>query len=551
MFLFDFFRSFLPLHNPIGFGAADFVELALALLLVALTILRVEASPFVLKIATRTGLCMLALGALPVVLRLALLSHAPVPIPAGSDDFSYWLLADTLHHFRLANPMHPMREFFEAVFILQEPSYSSIFPLGQSIVMAAGWLLFGYPWAGVLLSAGALCALVYWMLRAWTTPGWAVTGGLLAVMQFGVLSYWVNTYWGGAVSACAGCLVFGALPRLRECAKPLDGVALGAGLGFELLTRPFEFAVMLLAVVAYFALHRHWKFPWRTIALAFLPAASLLLLQNYSVTGSWLTMPYQLSRYQYGVPTTFTFQPNPTPHHALTQEQELDYRAQSAVHDGPGFATRFVERLGFYRFFLLPPLYLALPLFVLCLRERRFAWLAATIALFAIADNFYPYFYPHYVAALACLFLAAALAALEGLYNWSPFAARVLLLLCGAHFIFWYGIHALGNENVRLAMAPYESWDYLNEGDPEGRIAIERQLAATPGKLLVFVHYSSIHSFHEWIHNAADIDSQRIVRALDRGGEEDEKLHEYYPDRTILFLEADARPPRLLAAPAR
>jgi len=33
MFLFDFFRSFLPLHNPIGFGASDFIELALAALL--------------------------------------------------------------------------------------------------------------------------------------------------------------------------------------------------------------------------------------------------------------------------------------------------------------------------------------------------------------------------------------------------------------------------------------------------------------------------------------------------------------------------------------
>jgi len=30
MFLFDLFRSFLPLHNPIGFGAADFMEFALA-----------------------------------------------------------------------------------------------------------------------------------------------------------------------------------------------------------------------------------------------------------------------------------------------------------------------------------------------------------------------------------------------------------------------------------------------------------------------------------------------------------------------------------------
>src|SRR5580693_2651970 len=87
MFLFDFFRSFLPLHNPIGFGASDFIELALAALLVLLTFARAEAQPLVQKLALRTGLCMLAIGALPVILRLALLAHAPVPRAAGSDDF--------------------------------------------------------------------------------------------------------------------------------------------------------------------------------------------------------------------------------------------------------------------------------------------------------------------------------------------------------------------------------------------------------------------------------------------------------------------------------
>lgn len=554
MFLFDFFRSFLPLHNPIGFGASDFIELALAALLVLLMFVRAETEPMVRRFAARTGWCMLAIGALPVILRLGLLAHAPVPAAAGSDDFSYWLSADTLRHFRLANAAHPMHEFFEAVFVLEVPTYSSIFPLGQGLAMAAGWLLFGTPWAGVLLSVAALCALTYWMLRAWTTPGWAVVGGLLAVMQFGVLSYWVNTYWGGAVSGCAGCLVFGALPRLRfaffmkASGRLRDGVALGAGLGFELLTRPFEFAVMMVCVAAYLAVERRLKLPWRAIALAFTPAVALMLAQNYAVTGSWTTMPYQLSRYQYGVPATFTFEANPVPHRALTQEQSLDYRAQSAVHDGPGFWQQASDRAGFYRFFLLPPLYLALPLFLLRLRERRLAWALAAIALFALADNFYPYFYPHYVAALTSLFLAIAIAGLERLAGWSPFAARLIVLLCAAHFIFWYGIHAMRDENVRLAMAKYETWDYLNEGDPEGRLAIDGQLAAIPGKLLVFVHYSAMHGFHEWIHNAADIDRQRIVRALDRGGVEDEKLHEYYPDRKILFLEADARPPRLIEA---
>ena len=36
MYLFHVLRSFLPLHNPIGFGASDFIEFALAALLVQL-----------------------------------------------------------------------------------------------------------------------------------------------------------------------------------------------------------------------------------------------------------------------------------------------------------------------------------------------------------------------------------------------------------------------------------------------------------------------------------------------------------------------------------
>src|SRR5215468_4254128 len=132
MYLFHLLRSFLPLHNPIGFGAADFVELVLCAALVALALGRRWVKDAGSRLARQTGWSMLALAALSVVLRLALLSHAPVPTPVGSDDFSYLLAADTIAHGRLANPMHPLREFFESIFVLQEPSYSSIFPLGQA-----------------------------------------------------------------------------------------------------------------------------------------------------------------------------------------------------------------------------------------------------------------------------------------------------------------------------------------------------------------------------------------------------------------------------------
>src|SRR6266478_2587399 len=102
MFLFQFFRSFLPLHNPIGFGASDFIELVFAVLLVFLVIARRPwLEPYAQRLAGKTGLCMLSLAALPVVLRLLLVLHHPIPMPTVSDEFSLFLVADTLLHFRL------------------------------------------------------------------------------------------------------------------------------------------------------------------------------------------------------------------------------------------------------------------------------------------------------------------------------------------------------------------------------------------------------------------------------------------------------------------
>src|SRR5580693_9462392 len=224
------------------FGPSDLLELTLAALLVLMAIVsRPWIEPVASRLAPKTGWCMLLLALLPVALRLALLPHHPVPSPDVYDEFGHLLVADTLLHFRLANPPHPLHQFFETYFVLQEPAYGSIFPIGQGLAIALGWTLFGHPWAGVALSIGALCALCYWMLRAWTTPGWALIGGLLAVIEFGPLNQWMNSYWGGGVSALAGCLVFGALPRLRENGHTRDAVLLGLGLAIQLLTRPFEF----------------------------------------------------------------------------------------------------------------------------------------------------------------------------------------------------------------------------------------------------------------------------------------------------------------------
>ena len=514
------------------FGPSDLLELTLAALLVVMAwVSRPWIEPFARKLAPHTGWCMLLLGLLPLALRLALLSHHPMPRPEVYDEFGHLLVADTLLHFRFANPPHPLHQFFETFFVLQSPTYASIYPIGQGLVLALGRAFFGLPWAGVLLSTATMCSLCYWMLRGWTTPEWALLGGVLAVIEFGPLSAWMDSYWGGSVAAAAGCLVFGALPRIRASGRIRDGAFLGLGLGLHWLTRPYETIFLGLAVLLFLLPNlRGLAKPALAAGIVLLPAIGLSLLQNKQITGNWTTLPYALSRYQYGVPAAFTWQTNPQPHQDLTREQQLQYKMQTSFRSsGPETIQTYWQRLEyrvrFYRFFFLPALYVALPFFLLSLRQFRFVWVALTLSVFALGVNFYPFFEVHYLAALTCLFVLVSVTALDRM---NVNAARFVVFFCIAHFLFWYG-RSFFDQPVFARGA-----------------AIHRKLAQAPGQQLVFVRYWPQHIFQdEWVYNAADIGQARIIWARDLGSSEDQKLLRYYPGRTAWLLQPDAMPPRL------
>jgi len=59
------------------------------------------------------------------------------------------------------------------------------------------------------------------------------------------------------------------------------------------------------------------------------------------------------------------------------------------------------------------------------------------------------------------------------------------------------------------------------------------------------VRYGPNHVYQEWVYNRADIDAAPIVWARDLGGDQNETLRRYYPDRTVWLLQPDVRPPLL------
>jgi len=73
----------------------------------------------------------MSIGAVTILGRAALLPWLAVPQAKVHDEFSYLLAADTFAHGRLANPSHPVSIFSDALHVIQEPSYASMYPTAQ------------------------------------------------------------------------------------------------------------------------------------------------------------------------------------------------------------------------------------------------------------------------------------------------------------------------------------------------------------------------------------------------------------------------------------
>jgi hypothetical protein len=228
---------------------------------------------------------------------------------------------------------------------------------------------------------------------------------------------------------------------------------------------------------------------------------------------------------------------------------------QSNFHPGIDTVSSYVERLAFrvryYRFYFYAPLYLALLAFLVTIRSYQWLWVALTCLLFALGINLFPAFQFHYLAAVVCLFVLISVRGLQQIETRVPHGveiARAIVFLCVAQFVFWYGLHLPDSRAFAANTRRFDVWGGINHTNPDRRIEVDRELAATPGKLLVFVRYWPQHIFQdEWVYNGADIDGQRVVWARDLGDAEDANLTAYYKDRKVLVLEPDARPPRISA----
>ena len=513
--------------------------------------------------AQRRVFSVTVLGFSALAVRVALLPILPIPVPQVDDEFSHLLLADTLAHGRLANPAHPMWVHFETFFVNWQPTYASMYYPGHALFLALGQVVLGHPFWGVWLSSGLMCAALGWAFQGWMNPGLALLGGALALIRLGTFSYWADSYWGGTVSAFAGALVIGALPRLKATQQIRHSSLMGFGMALLAATRPYEglfLCVPLLASLVWW-IFRNWQSRPSLMRMV-VPALCVLVCALsalgyyfWRVTGSPFITPYQLNMRAYGMiyfpwdklqPVQF--------HHAGL---EAFYRGPAVVnflrmaHEHP-LRLQFLKAIVIWLFYFGPALtipWVALLLLHGKLRnslmpEFRFLLILGAISYVAFMLPF-AIGQPHYVAPLTVVFYCTTLLIMRALYHWAPtgrFLARSVPLICMLLFV------------TRVAapvvhLNPRPSWirtwcsrDFENVA----RARIQNELDHTPGMHLIIVRYAPNHDFilDEWVFNNADIDSSKVIWARDMGARNAELVN-YFRGRKAWLVEPDYNPPRL------
>jgi hypothetical protein len=543
--------SLLPFSSTITgtlFIGLAFCALALLAPKTTKTIFR-RTEQFFARLAARKALAILGIFFTVAAIRILLLPLLPVPVPGIHDEFSYLLMADTFAHGRLANPPHPMWMSFETFHVNWFPTYSSMYPPAQGLVLALGQIL-GHPWIGVLLSDSAMCAAILWMLQAWMPARWALLGGVWVAMKLSIASYWMNSYWGGAVAALGGALVLGALPRITRRAKTRDVLLLGLGIAILANSRPYEGLLLCLPAAGFF----FWWLTGKTepqinlhqrIRNVLLPLAAMLFLlaafmgyYNWRLTGNPLLFPHTLNVRTYHTAPIFVWG-RVRPPLQYDNQQFVDFYTDWEHEEYPGTlrGAKNASWLKLSRYsttFFWMGLLLALPGAPFALRDRRIRLLVITFFLGVAGLFTVTWSNPHYAAPLTCVFFALIVQSIRHVRTMGIAGRPIGIALS------WAIVTLLAM--VTGSAVAHRSCDSLHwtcEGDPS-RAAIQKKLENTPGKHLVIVRYEEDHNVHdEWVFNGAEIDTAKVLWARELSAQQNDRLFAYFKDRQIWLATPD------------
>lgn len=168
--------------------------------------------------------------------------------PVTDDEWVYQFQADLLSRGKLFALPHPLREFFDNVFIVNAGKWYGKYPPGHPLLLVPGVAL-GFPRLLPILLAGLNLFLVYRLAREFLT----ITQARVATLLLLVSPFFLLT--GGTLlshTTCLTALLVMGLGAARAAATGSLGWGLLAGLGagFAFLTRPYTALLIGLPIAA-------------------------------------------------------------------------------------------------------------------------------------------------------------------------------------------------------------------------------------------------------------------------------------------------------------
>ena len=504
-------------------------------------------------LAKQKRLCILLLAITPIVLRIALLWTTPIPFPRAHDEFSYLVAADTFSHGRITNPPHAMQLYLDTFHVNQQPTYMSMYPPAQGVVLAVGEDL-GNPWIGVLLAIAIMSGAILWALQGWLPPRWALLGGILAVFHLAISTYWINSYWGGEVAAAGGALVFGALPRIMRSARTRDALILGLGIIILANSRPLEgliFCVPVFVALVVWLVRRQGRALQTAISRVVVPFSAVALAglcfagyYNFRLTGHPTLFPHDMNiSTHYAVPL-IAWRKTVAPFHFRNPQFEAFFNHWWPTHSWPGgrpdsfmhiARALSLDVLKFAWFYLYPELLIAAVAIPWILRDRRMRFPIAQVLFCFAGFLLVAWFMPHYAAPLTATTFLFIVQGLRHLRQWHFHQYFSGINLSRAAVVSTLLLSPIPDKNIN---SPHSVLEY--------RQRITARLRAMPGEDLIIVHYSADHDPNtEWVYNAADVDHAKIVWSREIPGVSLQPLLSYFHDRHVWILNADGTPPTL------
>jgi hypothetical protein len=265
-------------------------------------------------------------------------------------------------------------------------------------------------------------------------------------------------------------------------------------------------------------------------------AGVITAFHDHSVTGSFITTPYQLSQQIYGVPQSFFWQtaivePAIRPKELRDMyDWQRQQKTSATEHPFRYYRTIFYHA---WAFFVSAWYYIPLALLPFLWKERGVLIAIGMIAMAYLASAAYPFFYPHYVAAYASVLFFLIVRGLMLLFEWKP-SGIALGRLLGVFLIAGCLVMGLRIVSFKAVLGR------VPPPPPKLRQQISERLLRLGGRHVVFVKYGGHHDFQdEWVYNAADVDGSPIVWCRAMGLHDDLEVAQYYAGRNTWLVEVD------------